>query len=290
PGLGAGVIVDYSGAMTRAPTPDNYVPDGTPLDVALQRTTHLGIGAHPDDLEIIAIHGILACYQASDAHFTGIVACDGSGSPRDGAYAGFDNARMAAQRRLEQRQAAELGAYNAVIQLGFPSDAVKNDPEAIESMLVSLLLQSKPEVVYMHQLVDRHATHRVLARATIKALRRLPAGERPRAVYGVEVWGSLDWLPAPWRTALPIDDPEKLQAALLRCHDSQINGGKRYDKAVIARQKANATLAESHATDSMKACALAMDLTPLMQEDGPSVDAYLRRCFSTFASTHAPHT
>ena len=33
-----------------------FVPDGAPLPAALARTTHLGIGAHPDDLEIMACH------------------------------------------------------------------------------------------------------------------------------------------------------------------------------------------------------------------------------------------
>ena len=37
---------------------DVYVPDGEPEESALARTTHLGIGAHQDDLEIMAISGI----------------------------------------------------------------------------------------------------------------------------------------------------------------------------------------------------------------------------------------
>jgi len=37
-----------------------FVPDGQPLESALSRTTHLGVGAHQDDLEFMALHGILA--------------------------------------------------------------------------------------------------------------------------------------------------------------------------------------------------------------------------------------
>ena len=264
---------------------DDFVPDGRSIEEALARTTHLGIGAHPDDLEIIAFPGILACHGSADAHFSGLVACDGAGSPRDGVYADFDNERMAVQRRAEQREAATLGEYSAVVQLGLSSDALKTNPDALESILLDLLVQSNPDTVYIHQLVDRHATHRALGRASMSALCKLPATLRPKAVYGVEVWGSLDWLPATWRKALPIEDPNELQAALLRCHDSQINGGKRYDKAVIARQRANATLAESHSTDAMTACALAMDLTHLLEDDGPSIDAFLRSCFAEFADS-----
>ncbi|MGK0456064.1 MAG: hypothetical protein ACJAUA_000354, partial [Zhongshania aliphaticivorans] len=39
---------------------DLYIPDSLPVDKALDRTTHLGIGAHQDDLEFMALHGILS--------------------------------------------------------------------------------------------------------------------------------------------------------------------------------------------------------------------------------------
>ncbi len=56
-----------------------FVPDQLPLGSALARTTHLGIGAHPDDLEIMAAHGILECFASSERWFTGVVVTDGAG-------------------------------------------------------------------------------------------------------------------------------------------------------------------------------------------------------------------
>ena len=38
------------------PNADIFIPDATPLPSALSRTTHLGIGAHQDDLEFFAVH------------------------------------------------------------------------------------------------------------------------------------------------------------------------------------------------------------------------------------------
>ena len=35
-----------------------FVPDGLPVEDACRRVTHLGIGAHQDDIEIMAFHGI----------------------------------------------------------------------------------------------------------------------------------------------------------------------------------------------------------------------------------------
>ncbi len=42
-----------------------YVPDDTLLEKGLERTTHLAVAAHQDDIEIMAIDGILACFQAA---------------------------------------------------------------------------------------------------------------------------------------------------------------------------------------------------------------------------------
>ena len=60
-----------------------FVPDGLPEGQALARTTHMGISAHQDDLEIMAVDGILQCFQRTDKWFTGVIVTNGSGSPRD---------------------------------------------------------------------------------------------------------------------------------------------------------------------------------------------------------------
>ncbi len=262
------------------PALDRFVPDGTAFDAAAARTTHLGIGAHPDDLEIIAIPGILAAYASADAWFTGVVACDGAGSPRNGRYADLSDSEMAATRREEQRQAAALGRYGLQLQLGFSSAEARSAD--LVDCLAAVLLACRPGTLFLHNLADAHATHRALARSTLSALRQLPEDAWPGAVYGVEVWRSLDWLPERHRVALPIEDPTGLQAQLLRCHDSQVKGGKRYDTAILARQQANATLTESHGVDNMAACLLAMDLAPLLENAELDADRFLADCLETF--------
>jgi hypothetical protein len=44
-----------------------FIPDGKPLAEALPRITHLGIGAHQDDLEFMAFHGISPASPARTA-------------------------------------------------------------------------------------------------------------------------------------------------------------------------------------------------------------------------------
>ena len=54
------------------PSADIFIPDGLPAADALARITHLGIGAHQDDLEFMAFHGILQCFHSETEWFGGV--------------------------------------------------------------------------------------------------------------------------------------------------------------------------------------------------------------------------
>jgi len=49
-----------------------FVRDGRESDSALRRCTHLGIGAHQDDLEFMASHGIVECFHSTEKWFAGV--------------------------------------------------------------------------------------------------------------------------------------------------------------------------------------------------------------------------
>jgi len=257
-----------------------FVPDQSPLEVALPRTTHLGIGAHHDDLEIMAAHGILECFGKSDRWFTGVVVSDGAGSARDFAYQAYTDEQMKAVRRNEQKKAAYVGEYAAQFLLDHPSSAVKTavNPELLAD-LVDVLRATRPEVVYTHNLADQHDTHVAVALRVVAACRALDAAERPQRLIGGEVWRDLDWLCGTDKVPLPLDSHEHLQRALIGVFDSQIAGGKRYDLATAGRRRAHATYSESHGTDQHSALSWGMDLTPLMHEGDPEahVGELLRR-------------
>lgn len=258
------------------PTADVFIPDRTTEEAALKRTTHMGIGAHQDDLELFALHGIAECFGRSDKWFAGVTCTDGAGSPRCGRYADCTDERMKDIRREEQRIAASIGRYAAVIQLNHPSSTVKNasDPKLVDDLL-ALLHATRPTVLYTHNPADKHDTHVAVACAVLRALRRLPRADQPARVYGCEVWRNLDWLTGGDKVVLDVSGYEHLGAALLGVYDSQIAGGKRYDLATLGRRRANATFAESHAVDTATETIFAMDLTPLMQDGAADVGAYV---------------
>ncbi len=254
---------------------DIFVPDNTAVESALSRTTHLGIGAHQDDLEFMTVHGILACFGQPDKSYCGVTCTDGAGSSRSGVYAAYSDDQMKAVRRLEQRTAAMVGRYGAVLQLDFTSKQVKaQDSSAVADDLFEILKATRPQVVYTHAPSDKHDTHVGVVRAAIAALRRMPLAERPQKVYGCEIWRDLDWLPDDRKVVLDVSDRANISSALSGVFDSQISGGKRYDDAVMGRRKAHATFFESHAVDSATLLTFAMDLTPLVQDDALSVAGY----------------
>jgi LmbE family N-acetylglucosaminyl deacetylase len=260
------------------PTAEIYVPDGLDPAPALSRTTHLAIAAHQDDLEIMATDGVLRCFQREDCWFTGVVAADGAGSPRDGRYKEYTDERMRDVRRREQKKAASIGDYAAVVLLDHPSSTVKNgrDPRPVEDIL-EVLRATHPETVYTHNLADKHDTHVAVALRTIAAIRRLPAGERPARLYGGEVWRDLDWLVDTDKVVFDLSAHENLQAALIAVFDSQIGAGKRYDLATEGRRRAHATYAASHGTDQATSLSYGMDLTPLVVDSSLDPVAFVWR-------------
>jgi LmbE family N-acetylglucosaminyl deacetylase len=252
-----------------SPTAEIYIPDGAGEKEALARTTHMAVAAHPDDLEIMAAGPILQCYRQSAEWFTGVVVTDGRGSPRIGLYEKYTDDEMHTVRMQEQKQAATVGEYSAQILLDYPSRAVKDNADSgpVEDLL-ALLQAAKPKFVFTHNLADKHDTHVSVALRFIAAIRRMPKSERPQHLYGCEVWRDLDWLSDSEKTVFDLTAHESLQASLLGVFDSQIAGGKRYDLASLGRRRANATYFESHGVDVSTGMSYAMNLTPLIQNDG----------------------
>jgi LmbE family N-acetylglucosaminyl deacetylase len=250
------------------PKSEIYCWDGSDPDQALPKTTHLGVCAHQDDLEILALHGIIECFHQPGRAFSGVVVTNGAGSARDFEYADYTDEQMQDVRRVEQKKAAHIGEYAAQILMDHPSGLVKDAGEsAVIADIKSVVEAACPEVIYTHNLCDKHDTHVAVALRTIAALRALPQDKRPKKVIGCEVWRDLDWLPDNLKVSMDTTRHDNLQAALIGVFDSQVAGGKRYDLAAAGRRKAHATFSESHGVDQSQGLIYGMDLTPLVQDD-----------------------
>ncbi len=243
-----------------------FISSQIPFDQVARELTHLGIGAHQDDLEILATHGILACYENPTQHFGGITCTHGGGSPRTGAYGHYSDEAIMRMREHEQQEAARIGHYSFIAQLEL-SSCIVQDPtsDLLTTKLYDLLRELHPQVIYTHHPLDKHPTHRAVCRCVIEALRALPVTEHPQTLLGVEVWRSLDWLTDRDKIALDLSTHPKLIEKLIKVFDSQISGGKRYDLATLGRMRANATYQAPNAPDEATHIAYAIDLKPLVE-------------------------
>lgn len=250
-----------------------FIPDGCNWQQALERTTHLCIGAHQDDIEIFAYHGIAECFRNASNWFAGVVVTNGSGSPRSNTYEKISDEEMQKIRILEQQKAAFIGEYTAQIQLGYSSASVKYEQTVVDD-LEKILSIAKPKIIYLHNPADKHDTHVAVLLRSLEAIHRMPIEKRPSVAYGCEVWRGLDWLVDKDKKMLPVDKYKNIAQSLVGVFDSQISGGKRYDLATSGRYLSNATYLDSHKEDAVDAITWAMDLTPLVQDENICLEEY----------------
>jgi len=154
-------------------------------------------------------------------------------------------------RRREQNTAAAIGGYAAMIQLDYPSGAVKNpDDPSLTNDLLEILTASLPEVVYTHNPADKHDTHIGVTLAALRAMRAMPREQRPKQVIGCEVWRNLDWLPDEAKVLMDVSGRDNLAAAL--------NG-----------------VFDSHSTDAATQLVFGIDLTPLVADESLDIADYV---------------
>jgi len=262
-----------------------FIPDGSTVPEAIGRASHLGVAAHPDDLEIMAYDGILKCFSSEEDCFFGIIATDGAGSPRDGFYKRYTDEEMKVVRKKEQKKAALVGEYIGVAFLNYTSSEVKDakDPRPRDD-IKDLLTLARPKIVYTHNPADKHDTHVAVGLRTIRALRELPAELRPETVYGCEVWRDLDWMLDEDKIGLDVSEHQNLATSLVSVFDSQVAGGKGYDMATIGRRRAHATYYATHGVDVSSSMIFAMDLTALVTDPSLDIKEFVCRYINRFAA------
>ena len=265
------------------PNAEFFIPDNITLIAAIERTTHMAVAAHQDDIEIMAYDGILKCFGKEKEWFFGTVVTNGAGSPRDDLYGDYSDEQMQGIRKHEQKKAAYVGEYGALALLDYSSSEVKDAAnDILVDELVQLISLARPRVIYTHNLADKHDTHVSVVIRLIKALRKLPVQLRPEKLYGCEVWRNLDWVNDEEKVFFDVSAHPNLAASLVEVFDSQICGGKRYDSATVGRRLANATYAASHGVDNTISLSYGMDLTELMNDSTIDIIDFIKGYIKRF--------
>ena len=246
----------------------------------------MAIGAHQDDLEIFAIHGIGQAIENGSNNFVGVTVTDGGGSPRKGPFKEYNDQQLIEVRKVEQNEAAKIGRYALQYQLAYPSSSIKGkSPERGDELvkeLVELIKATTPSIIYTHNPFDKHESHNAITRAVVMALKEIPADIHPKEFYGCEVWRGLDWLPDNMKVALDVSDYLDLQKKLIAAHKSQIEGSKNYVDGAVGRETANATFLSSHTLSDATAVTYAVDMMPLVNNSALSLKDYMQPFLDAF--------
>ena len=260
-----------------------FIPDNSSQEVAFSKTTDFGVVAHADDLEMMCCSAITNSYNSNDKVFSGLVLTNGSGASNIGQVI-LTEAEMVNTRILEQNQAATIGRYGFIAQLGYSSleaKEAKYKQDIIEA-LSWYIEQSKPERIYIHNLADKHSTHVVASLRVLDALRSLKDKYKPKQLLACEIWRNLDWLSDKEKVALPVLDNKELIKELIQNFKSQIFSGKRYDLALLGRLQANATFLDPYREDTAPLVSFAMDVTHLIDSSKEEVLDFIDEKISSF--------
>ncbi|MDR2338238.1 MAG: PIG-L family deacetylase [Deltaproteobacteria bacterium] len=262
-----------------------FLPTEKNADLAFRRTTHLGVVAHQDDLEIATFAAILECYKNPCKWYSGVVCTDSPGEGYFDDYATCSKEELIKIRRAEQCDVASLGEYSSVIQLGYTSQEIQDITNLdVVQDLIQILELTEPECVYTHSPYDRHYTHLSTFWSLLKAIQSLPQEKRPKKLFGGEVWRDLDWINEEYKEVIRLNDPEQLGKRLIEAYKSQNVGLKKnYNLGIIGRRQANATFLSAYDTELVSGVEYLVDLSLLITDDTVSVFDLVQEQINNFA-------
>lgn len=231
-------------------------------------TNLLAISAHQDDIEIMAMDGILKAFGSKKYAFYACVVGDGANCYKAGKYSDISDKEMVEQRSQEQTRAGQIGEYDGLYLLKHSRDYLFKNRELVVKELAKLISDINPDIVYTHNIFDRSETHRLITSMVVDAIMTMPEETRPRLLYGCEIFRSLDWLPERYKVTFDISDNRDLQLRLVGVYDTRAEQSKNYTKAIMGRKMANAAFAAcKEIDDEEKLLWYGINLTPVIQKN-----------------------
>ena len=246
-------------------------------------TNLLAIAAHHDDIEVMAMDGILKAYGSKKYDFYACVLGDGANCIKSGKYADVSDKEMMEARNQEQTRASQIGEYEKLVMLKHSQEELENDEKGkIGKELRELILDVKPDIIYTHNIFDKNPAHRITCKRVIDAILSLDEDDRPRLVYGCELFRSLDWLPDKYKVVFDLSENKELQSRLIGVYDTKIEQFKNYNKAIVGRKMAHAAFGSSVGDgDEDKLIWYGINLTPVVAKNIDLKD-YCTRILSDF--------
>lgn len=186
--------------------------------------TVLGIGAHPDDLEIFCGGTLVRFFQEG---WQTVMACVCAGD-KGGTIK--EKGLLAETRKKEAKAAAEIAGAQSII-LGFPDSEIKPGKN-LRFKIIDLIREVKPDVVITHFPEDYHADHNVVAAEVTSSIyisssagfktKYKPVVSIP-VLYYMETMAGVNFIPTEY---VDITETMDKKAEMLKRHRSQFSNLK----------------------------------------------------------------
>lgn len=230
------------------------------------------VAPHPDD-EVIGAGGLLALELADGRKAGVVVVTDGAGAPQAGSP--LPATELADLRRRECRAGlAELGAC-PVTFLDLPSSSLREATGRARAAagIAAVVRGLCPGDVAVTAPFEEHLTHRLVTRATVEAIRLLPAPPALR-LWGYPVWGGL------WGeegvVCVSIDTVVEAKRRAIAAHASQV-GARAYDEGTLAGNRHDAIFQDAHELGGEGHLERYLDMSALVQEPDLDLAEFARR-------------
>lgn len=181
----------------------------------------LAIGAHPDDIEILCA-GTLALYSQQGHQVFMAVFTDGSMGDLK-----IPPRKLAKLRHKEQQAAADLIGARLLWPAVTDEHVFPNEPQ--RRVMIDLLREADPDVIFTHSPNDYHPDHRHLTQLVFdsyfqKGLPHIPNQSQPACrfagtqVYYMDNIAGIGFAPTEY---VDITSVMETKLRMLRCHKSQ---------------------------------------------------------------------
>ncbi len=180
----------------------------------------LAVGAHPDDIEILAAGTLARCRARGDE----VVICVATNGNMGSMHTAPEE--LARIRESEARaSAAIIGAE--LVWLGYPDEFLYHDHET-RMRFIEMVRAARPDVILTHAPNDYHMDHRIVSELVFVSsfIGAVPNVKSPSPVhaciapiYYLDTLAGVDFLPTEY---VDITDTLDTKLEMLSCHKSQL--------------------------------------------------------------------
>lgn len=197
-----------------------------------KKLTVLGIGAHPDDLEI-ACGGTLAKFHQLGHQIVMGIACQGDKGHR------YIAPEELARIRYEESKKSSTLINAPVYNLGFKDGEIVAEDLASRWKMVDLIRRASPDLIITHHPEDYHADHVAVSKLVVDASfmvsvphikTEFPTIDKVPQIYYMDNYAGVNFTPIEY---VDISDTFAIKEKMLSAHQSQINWLKDHDNMEI---------------------------------------------------------